>query len=187
MLCPECGKRPAMLHYTKVINGNKSELHLCEVCARARGDAMMGWEEGFSFHQLLSGLLNMDMSQTGGSGDLGANDPLSRRCPLCGLTYQQFSKIGRFGCARCYKTFRNRLDPLLRRVHGNIVHRGKVPERTQGELKVRRELERLKQELDHKIQAENFEDAARLRDRIRSLQERLRDHTIGESSNGTAI
>jgi protein arginine kinase activator len=95
------------------------------------------------------------------------------RCPTCGLTYNQFSKIGRFGCGDCYKTFRERLTPLLRRIHGHSSHRGKIPERTKGALKISRDLEKLKEELAQKVRAEEFEEAARLRDQIRSLQERL--------------
>lgn len=167
MLCPECGKRPATLHYTKIVNGEKTEYHLCEVCAQEKGDVMPGFEHGFTFHQLLSGLLNFNTSPQ------ESYKPQALRCNTCGLTYNQFSKIGRFGCGDCYNTFRDRLDPLLRRVHGHSTHRGKIPERAQGELKLRRELERLKTELSAKIEAEEFEEAARLRDQIRSLQEKL--------------
>lgn len=175
MLCPECGKRPATLHYTKIVNGHKTEFHLCEVCAQEKGEYMQmpGFENGFSFHQLLSGLLNFDASHSEPGGHGAAPKPQMHRCPTCGLTYNQFSKIGRFGCADCYKTFRDRLVPLLRRVHGHASHRGKIPERTKGELKLRRELERLKEELALRVKAEEFEEAARLRDRIRSLQEKL--------------
>ncbi|AUS07599.1 hypothetical protein C1X05_01145 [Laceyella sacchari] len=167
MLCPECGKRPATLHYTKIVNGEKTEFHLCEVCAQEKGEVMPGFEHGFSFHQLLSGLLNFNSSPQ------EAYKPQTLRCNTCGLTYNQFSKIGRFGCGDCYKTFRERLDPLLRRVHGHSTHRGKIPERAQGELKLKKELEQLKAELAAKIETEEFEEAARLRDQIRSLQEQL--------------
>lgn len=172
MLCPECGKRPATLHYTKIVNGNKSEFHLCEVCAQDRGEYMPGVNDGFSFfNQLLSGLLNFEPS----TSELGDHEALKSalRCPTCGLTYHQFSKVGKFGCADCYTTFRDRLNPLLRRVHGHSTHRGKIPERTQGELKLKRTLEKLKEDLAVRISEEKFEEAAQLRDEIRSLQERL--------------
>lgn len=172
MLCPECGKRPATLHYTKIVNGDKTEFHLCEVCAQEKGEYMPGFENGFSFHQLLSGLLNFEPS----TSDLNSHatlKPQMLRCPTCGLTYSQFSKIGRFGCADCYQSFRDRLDPLFRRVHGHSQHRGKIPERTKGELRIRRQLEKLKEELALKVRAEEFEEAARLRDQIRSLSEKL--------------
>ncbi|MBD1372401.1 UvrB/UvrC motif-containing protein [Hazenella sp. IB182357] len=173
MLCPECGKRPATLHYTKIVNGEKTEFHLCEVCAQENGEYLPGFENGFTFHQLLSGLLNFEPMASESSQAPGFQEN-SLRCSTCGLTYNQFSKIGRFGCGDCYETFEERLDPLLRRIHGNATHRGKIPSRTRGNLKIKREIETLKEHLSRKINAEEFEEAARLRDQIRSLQERLK-------------
>lgn len=169
MLCEECGRRMATLHYTKIINGEKTEYHLCEECAKEKGEKFTGLDFGFSFQDLLSGLLNSDMSQ----GRSERIQSTGLRCPTCGLTYGQFAKMGRFGCMDCYRTFQDRLDPLFRRLHGHTAHRGKVPERTGGKLKIHREIERLKAELSRCIQVEEFEEAARLRDRIRELQRRL--------------
>ena len=33
MVCQECNQRPATLHFTKIVNGEKEEFHLCEKCA----------------------------------------------------------------------------------------------------------------------------------------------------------
>ncbi len=171
LLCPECGKRPATLHYTKIVNGEKTEAHLCEVCAQEKGEYMPGFDNGFSFHNLLSGLLNFDMVSSESPNI--AQQKTMPRCATCGLTYNQFSKIGRFGCSDCFETFRDRLDPLLRRIHGSTAHQGKIPERTKGELKIRRDLEKLREQLARSVESEEFEEAAQLRDQIRSLQEQL--------------
>jgi protein arginine kinase activator len=173
MLCQECGKRPATLHYTKIVNGEKTEFHLCEVCAQEKGEHIPMMDSGFSIHQLLSGLLNFDTPYAEGGQAKSATQAGMLRCPTCGLTYTQFSKIGRLGCSDCYRAFGERLVPLFRRVHGNIAHRGKVPERTGGRLRVRREIERLKEQLQQCVAREAFEEAARLRDRIRTLQRKL--------------
>lgn len=37
MLCQECNKRPATLHFTKIVNGEKTEFHICETCAKEKG------------------------------------------------------------------------------------------------------------------------------------------------------
>ena len=34
MLCQVCNKNEATVHYTKIINGEIEELHICEECAR---------------------------------------------------------------------------------------------------------------------------------------------------------
>lgn len=168
VLCQECGKKPATLHFTKIVNGEKTEFHICEACARERGEMIPGTPNGFSIHSLLSGLLDFDPS---GSG-LGTKQEQSR-CESCGLTYSQFSKIGRFGCSACYKHFDRRLDPLFKRVHGNTVHIGKVPKRTGEQIQTKRELEQLKRELQDRIVREEFENAASIRDRIRELERKL--------------
>lgn len=174
MNCEECGKRPATLHFTKIINGEKTESHICEYCAQ-NGDVFPGFNN-FSINNLLSGLLHFDpvnktSSSTKSVDQVPLNQPL--RCDNCGLTYAQFSKSGRFGCSDCYQHFGERLDPLFRRIHGNTHHIGKVPERTGGQLRVRKELEQLKALLQKHIVREEFEQAAVIRDRIRSLEQKL--------------
>ena len=39
MICQQCETRPATLHFTKIINGEKTEMHVCEQCASENGDA----------------------------------------------------------------------------------------------------------------------------------------------------
>ena len=167
MLCQECGKRPSTLHFTKIIGGEKTEFHLCESCAREKGEMIPGTQNGFSIHNLLSGLLHYEPAALEGS------KPKTERCEECGLTYAQFSKLGRFGCSSCYRHFSERLDPLFRRVHGSTAHIGKVPKRTGSVLQQKRDLEELKKELTEFIQREEFEQAAKIRDRIRELEKRI--------------
>ncbi len=166
MICQECGKRPATLHFTKIINGEKTEFHICEVCAREKGELIPGTANGFSIHNLISGLLDFEPS----AASAGTSQPQNLRCEECGLTYAQFGKIGRFGCSSCYKFFSERLEPLLKRVHGSTVHVGKIPIRSGNRLKQKREIELLKKELQEKIAREEFEQAAKIRDQIRELE-----------------
>lgn len=170
MLCQDCGKRPATLHFTKIVGGEKSEFHFCEACARERGEMIPGTANGFSIHSLLSGLLDFEPS---GAAAGQVAQPL--RCETCGLTYGQFSKVGRFGCSDCYRYFSGKLDALFKRVHGNTVHVGKVPQRAGRLIHSRREIDRLKRDLQERIAREDFESAARIRDRIRELERRLAD------------
>ncbi|MFD2114986.1 UvrB/UvrC motif-containing protein [Paenibacillus yanchengensis] len=172
MFCQECGKRQATLHFTKIINGDKTEFHLCESCARDKGEAMPGATNSFSIHSLLSGLLDFEKLGSSPSA-LPTDAQQSMRCEECGLTYTQFSKIGRFGCSSCYQQFSPRLDPLLKRVHGNTTHSGKVPKRTGGRIQCKREIEQLRKEMQTYIQQEEFEQAASLRDRIRELERKI--------------
>jgi protein arginine kinase activator len=170
MICQECKKRPATLHFTKIVNGEKTESHLCEVCAQEKGEMFPGVMNNFSIHNLLSGLLNHNADS---AGELHVNQEEPLRCNNCGLTYKQFSKTGRFGCSSCYSAFESKLDPLFRRIHGNTHHSGKVPERSGGSIRIKKEVEELKKSLQRCIKHEEFEEAAKLRDRIRGLENKI--------------
>ncbi|BCJ87370.1 UvrB/UvrC motif-containing protein [Effusibacillus dendaii] len=164
MNCQECGQRPATVHFTKIIQGDKSEIHLCELCAREKGE-WMNKSNGFSLNSLLSGLLNFDST--------GATVSAPVRCSTCGLTYSQFSQVGRFGCADCYNHFRARIEPLARKIHGSTTHVGKVPSRAGGKIKLQRELSRLRTQLQNAIDHERFEEAAMLRDKIKEFEKQI--------------
>ncbi len=176
LICQECHERPAAFHFTKVVNGEKIEVHICEQCAKENSDSYgISANQGFSIHNLLSGLLNMDSSfQNAGTQMFSHSEQISA-CPKCGMTFQQFRKIGRFGCSECYKTFHSNITPILRKVHsGNTVHAGKIPKRIGGNLHVRRQIDMLKKELESLIHQEEFENAAHVRDQIRSLEQSLK-------------
>lgn len=171
MTCQECGKRPSTLHFTKIINGEKTEFHICEVCARERGESIPGSPNSFSIHSLLSGILDFDAI---GNKSLSNIQPQeSVRCETCGMSYTQFSKIGRFGCSDCYNAFSERLNPLIKRIHGSTMHSGKIPKRSGGKIQCKRQIEELRSELHRNIEIEEFEKAAELRDEIRELEKKM--------------
>ena len=94
MICQECQKEMATVHITKIINGRKTELHLCRRCARAHDELDFSFEPQFSLHNLLGSLLGENMR--------GSREALGRakvQCPSCDLTFRQFSQIGRLGCS----------------------------------------------------------------------------------------
>jgi len=176
MLCQECNQRDATVHFTKIVNSDKKEFHLCEPCAREKGDFMVkGIGGGFSFHNLLSGFLGFEQGAHGLQSQT-VQQTQTARCSTCGLTYSQFAQVGRIGCADCYEHFQPRLEPLLRRIHGGATtHTGKVPRRTGGLIRKRKQIEGLRQELQDKIQQEQFEEAAVIRDRIRELEQSVEE------------
>ena len=162
MICDECGKRPAAVHITKVENGKKSDMHLCEQCAMQKN--LLSLSTSFSVNDLLAGLLN-----SGGASHIKTEMVNYIKCNVCGLSYGKFRETGRFGCGNCYKVFGERLNPLFKKVHGNTGHTGKIPNRAGGRIKVLREVEKLKQQLDEAIRNEEYEKAAAIRDKIRDL------------------
>jgi protein arginine kinase activator len=171
MLCQKCHERQANVHVNKIVGGKMSATHLCEQCAKENGDFLTQFAAGnpFDFNHLLSGLLNMESSP--GVSPPGVVAPA--QCSTCGMTYGQFTKIGRFGCPDCYDHFAVRLDPLLRRIQSSTTHTGKVPAKSGERVKQRKTLEQLRREMQEAIASEQFERAAELRDKIRELETQL--------------
>lgn len=165
MICDDCQKRPACVHITKVNNNQKTERHLCEHCAQKAGEFNFSSDAGLSVQDLLKGMFSQ-----------GYVEPPQRTvttCPNCGMSYSDFSHNGKIGCSVCYSTFTDRLERMMRRIHGANVHTGKVPRRTGGALVTKQTIKRLKQQLETCITKEEYETAAKLRDEIRKLEQTL--------------
>ncbi len=171
MICQECQKKPATVHLTKIVNNSKIEKHLCQSCARELEEMNLSFEPAFSFHHLLTGLLGNEGSPSVAGREASPEGEV--QCRNCKLTYPQFCQIGRFGCSQCYETFDARLNPLFKRVHGSSIHTGKLPKRVGSSVKIKKQIEELREELQKKVAAEQFEEAARLRDEIRELEKGL--------------
>jgi len=89
------------------------------------------------------------------------------------LTYNDFKKIGRLGCGRCYEAFKTYLGPLLKRIHGSDIHLGKVPHKKGKAAKAKKiDVEELKKRLRRAVELEEFEEAARLRDEIKKHEDK---------------
>jgi protein arginine kinase activator len=152
--CQSCG-RPATVTVTNILNKQKRELHLCEDCAREQHHLL---DDGPSLN--LQALVQLIM------GTPAAADPAGLTCPTCGLKYAAFRADGRLGCPDDYDAFRPALEPLLDRIHRGTRHQGKAPKAA---LR-RAELGALRDLLKAAVAVEDYEEAARLRDRIRQKE-----------------
>ena len=164
MLCNICHKNPATVHLTEIVDGQMSELHLCEECAREKSQAM---EQQFGLSDLLAGMADFDKPKSETSAMVRAV-----KCPNCGLTYVDFKKIGKLGCGECYDAFRKYLGPLLKRIHGSTQHTGKSPLKVTKVLKKRMDIQELHNRLNKAIETEAFEEAAKIRDQIKELEKK---------------
>jgi protein arginine kinase activator len=179
MKCDKCTKK-ATVHLTEIVDGKVMEMHMCEDCAREQSQQM---EQQFGLADLLAGLT-----------DFGKHVPdvehksAALQCTTCGLTYDDFRKFGRFGCAHCYLAFKPQLKTLLKKIHGSSVHLGKAPLKLMpleaavpGTAVAAAAVETappvdpvelLRRQLHEAIEHEDFERAAALRDKIHELEGR---------------
>ncbi len=177
MLCDICKKNEATVHLTEVVNDDVSELHICQQCAREKGTSM---QQNFGIAELLSGLVDLPVDM------ISKKSHISVKCNGCGMSYDNFKKMGRFGCARCYDAFKRALYPLFKKIHGTSCHMGKKPVKLVSTRSgkpggrpanpdkaccVKDKLKDLKSKLLDAIKKEEFEQAAVLRDKIKAIEE----------------
>jgi len=163
LLCQICKKREATIHFTNVENNKVYEIHLCAQCAKEKGFEKLK-KSNFAMSDIIAELLNSTARRV--DEKLNPNT-----CPNCGTTFLQFKKSGRLGCSECYSFFNRQLIPLLRGIHGNTRHVGKVPKKYKTKVNKQRRVLELEEELARAIELEEYERAAQIRDEIRSLRE----------------
>jgi protein arginine kinase activator len=155
--CQICGK-PATVHLTQ-ISGNKiTKIDLCDDCAREKG---VTDPEGYSANDLASSLAAAGAAKP---------DIESMTCEACGFTVKDFKKQGSFGCPKCYERFSPIVLPMLREMHRDVQHRGKVPERSLAMQSLIARMEDLELGIEQAVREERFEDAARIRDELAEIR-----------------
>lgn len=163
MLCGVCHQNEATIHLTEIINNQMMEVHLCETCAQEKGT---DFKTHFSFNDLLSGLADM--------GSMFKSEMVETvECRSCGLTYEEFGKTGRLGCAECYQDLNKILLPLIKRVQRSTEHLGKHPSKASTETKRTIDLRELRDRLRRAVELEEFEKAAEIRDQIKKLEDKI--------------
>lgn len=160
MLCQNCQKRVANIQVTQIINNNKHVIYLCEQCAREEGKFITG--SPLSVNDFLSGMMGISVRPSVAEQQLV--------CDKCGMSYEEFKKIGKLGCENCYKVYGEKLTPILKRLHGNLQYHGKMPKKISENVKASEEIDALKEQLNSAISSEEYEKAAEIRDKIRALE-----------------
>lgn len=164
MQCQLCNKRTATIHLTEISEGQRTEMHVCEHCAAEQGIAA---QSQMSINDLLSNLLAVQPSDEEMFGP--AEQELV--CPTCGFTLERLRKEGTLGCPHDYKVFEQALLPLIERAHaGKSTHCGKVPTKVPKDTKKFVELAQLRRQLEDAVRDEDYELAARLRDKMKHFE-----------------
>ena len=175
MLCDDCGRHEAVVHITQIGPDGRVEKNLCESCAAGYSEfagVPQQDKRHVSVDDFLRGIFN-SANNVPTEENRGTNAAGELVCPRCGMSYQDFSQTGKIGCAACYATFRQQLEPILRRIHGSSVHRGKIPHRSGGTLELKQNISLLQQQLKACVGQEEYEKAAQLRDKIRAMKQEL--------------
>ncbi len=179
MQCNYCNNK-ATVFFTQIIGEKVQKTALCEECATAQG---VTDPEGF----LLGGTklpdppssapskidVPMESSPKAESIQLPTSPlDLASACPTCGFAFDDLKKTGRIGCSECYSFFRSAIKANLKGMHKGTRHTGRIPEGMLEAFQRQQYLEKLQLEMDEAIEAENYEKAASLRDKIKHLNQK---------------
>lgn len=148
---------------TQIVNGQVTDLVLCADCARKKGlfdPQTLTFSEKFFPEEFKKRVDDIVRELTDGAASAAAAEDrdVLTRCPACGFTLDIFRKTGRLGCPDCYTVFARDLETELPAAADD----GAEPDPAAD----RRELE---QQLREAVAREDYETAAVLRDRLRTL------------------
>ncbi len=184
MKCQNCGENEANFRYTEVINGVKKEIALCDECRKKLGIQSLDFNIPIDFSSFFGDFLN-EYDESSLFPML--TKPKQLKCDNCGMTYDEFMKEGKFGCSDCYNVFDSKIEPILKRIHGEskyLGRKGKIPKvieknvgndalvvpSTKSEQNNESDIVELKKELKKLIKEERYEEAAVLRDKIKEFE-----------------
>lgn len=175
--CHYCGK-PATVFLTQISNGKLSDFALCKSCAKKHGifdprklgliGNMLPAEISGEVESFIRKMLESSFMEDAEQEAQNALPDMLTECPACHYTLEEFEENGLLGCPECYKTFASELQSYA------------VPQSDQAAPAVppsgaelpdspALELGRLEVMMHDAVRNENYEEAAILRDRIRSL------------------
>jgi protein arginine kinase activator len=162
MQCDYCDN-PAVVHETTVKNGLTKQTHLCENHARDAGIVLPGQGTPQKIEQVLTQIVM--------SKNTRAKRTPRKACESCGMTFADFRKGSMLGCADCYDTFERELSPIIERSQaGGTHHIGKAPGCAGESIDRQRQIRQLIKDLDDAVATEQYERAASLRDRLKTLE-----------------
>lgn len=172
MFCDICKKREATIFITEIINGEKKALHLCFECANNLGLKGILKELNIPYDE---NIIKKFLSLMPGFIDEVKDEKV---CNKCGTKFEEFKKSGFLGCSECYTIFKDDLRPIILNLHGSMKHTGKRKgEKFTPKTTIDEKIKKLKKELEYAIEEERYEDAAKIRDKIKELLNNVKNNS----------
>ncbi len=167
MLCEKCHKNLATVRYAEVVDGRVKHVNLCPDClAEHQQNSSVGFE-------LAKPAPVTRKTNHSARVDAVSDDARKQRCRNCGHTLGKLLDSGVVGCSTCYETFARQIESMLEGMHRGVRHRGKVPYVDDAIERIRADLQTKRALLRSALSTENYEEAACLRDEIRTLEKQM--------------
>ncbi len=176
MLCEKCKKNNASVHYRYNENGKVTEIHLCSECAKEKGLLLDNGTISSDFMSdkslFADNFVKIPFSTLfNGNCYIKPQSTSLRVCPSCGMTENELRSSGKLGCERCYSVFSDLVDVMLNKMHMSTEYKGKIPAGRNESLSLKRKIEKLKNDMHSAVENQEYEEAAKIRDIIRSLED----------------
>ena len=158
MICSICQINEATIHILRIEKDYIVKIHICEECLSK------GYMDRAEFIQ--SDIV----------GDIFfVGDTKNIICPHCNTTYKEFESTELLGCPHCAITFEEKLKDIVESKQGkDLQHIGKTPIKAKQHFEKRDIVEmkifNLEKRLKSAITNEEYEKAAKIRDRIKELK-----------------
>lgn len=157
MNCEICKVNKAIIHITEIENGTYKEFHICQQCAENKEFEKVG--EGFG--PVPTAAYPKELSKL--------------KCNFCGSTLYDISKKRLLGCANDYEVFKKILIPIIEKIHSAKKHKGKKPVAMGGKIhNLSQQIKELELQLKEAVKKEEYEKAAKIRDKINELNALLK-------------
>ncbi len=176
MKCDFCYNNEATIHLIKIQGTKVERINICKECAK---DFSFLNDEDFynDLAEILYKFFHKGNENTGSDRNKKILKSLkyarNLKCSYCGIDLKTIKKMGRVGCGNCYSEFKDILFPIIKSIQGSLENKGKIPVNTSRKIKLEKSIRDLRNKLQSEIIIENFEEAAKIRDRIRKLEENI--------------
>ncbi len=149
MLCQKCKKREATGYMEKTVGGVKTRVYVCPECFKQAQLEMFSSLDDFGLFSGLAGSQNTRV-----------------KCPKCGTTLREITESCFVGCPYCYTELAEHIKPIIRNVQSAAMHIGSRPDDAPNNA----EIADLEERLSRAVASENYEQAYKLKERIRQLK-----------------
>lgn len=165
-----------MIHIEEFSDRGVRKLNLCLECAAQKGFNV-------SIEQIDSLLLNF-------LENIFSNNPLANgkkenalKCPSCGKTIYDITETQKVGCPACYITFKKIIDLMIFKNNNSLTYKGKLPESLNKIRDHKKKMEDLKIKLTQYLISEDYKNAAKVRDQIKTIKEKYNNARGNNDTN----
>lgn len=165
MICNKCSSNRATIHIIDIKPEGIRDLHVCEECAKKRGFIP---EISSNIDELLRMIGEEQVLGEPNSENNVEDD--SPKCPQCAFSAKDISRSSKFGCEEDVALFRNEIKPVLMKIHNATKHTGRSASFCSDNSRKQQALQAFENQLADALKSEDYELAARLRDKIKGLK-----------------